>query len=216
MANKKRPTPKKSDIETKNNYYDIKVEAVNELVDALNSDPNVPLTEEQKRDPNTPNPYKRDLLSRIPTWVKMIFVKYWMGGAFCFFIYMGLPILVGNIENVVLLSGLILGVVIDWMYNSALLYFETDREEFHPYMLLPVSCKKMWTIFINVPYGMLVVFVIYFIYRFLNTNIFETELSVEPLLYGLIYLIVDMFFISIKNLIVWVVRKVKNNYSSGE
>lgn len=211
MANKKRPTPKRSDDQAK--YYDLKVEAVNDLVDALKSDPHVPLTEEQKKNQNTPNPYKNDFLRKIPTWVKMFFIKFWIGGAFCFFVYMGLPILIGNLENTFLLSGLILGVITDWMINSALLYFETDRLEYHPYMMLPVSCKKIWTILINIPYGLLEVFTIYFIYRFLQIYAFE-NLTVEPLLFGVLYLLVDMFYISIKNIIVYLVKKMKRNNNS--
>lgn len=209
MANKKRPTPKKSD--TTSQYYDLKVDAVNDLVDALHSDPNIPLTEEEKKNPDTPNPYKRDFISKLPTWVKMFFIKFWIGGAFCFFIYMGLTIYIKNLEDTILLSGIILGVITDWMINSAMLHFETDRLEYHPYMLVPVSCKKMWTVLINIPYGLVEVFSIYGIYRLLNTYIFDTKLSVEPLLYGVLYLLVDMFFISIKNFIVWIVRKIKSS-----
>ena len=209
MAKQNRHLPSKPKEDTQSNYYDLKVDAVNDLVDALNEDPHKPLTEEQIKDPNTPSPYKIDKFSRIPTWIKVAFIKFWIGGALCFFVLFGIGYYIENFDDLFFLSGIILGVVTDLMINSAFLHFESDKKEFHPYMMLPISCKKIWTMFVNIPYGILIIYTIYLIYQLLNSTIANGNLQVEPLLFGLCYLIVDTFYISIKNLIVMLVRKIK-------
>ncbi|HEY8396126.1 MAG TPA: hypothetical protein VIK96_05035 [Bacilli bacterium] len=194
------------------NYYDLKSEAVEELASALKQDPNeVPAVV----DKNIPNPYKIDRLAGIPTWIKALFIKYWVAGVICYFGLWGLGLSLTDALDQVFFLGIFTGAVTDLMVNTGFRYFESDRKEFHKYMMLPVASKKLWTLFVNFVYGILVTFVVFQIYAWINYLIVKAKsmpensifLGVEPLLYGLFFLIVDMFFISIKNLIVFLFRK---------
>lgn len=206
--NKKKITPKKEE-ETSLDYYKLKVDAVNSLVDALNQDPHAQDQKNVTPDDDQPDPYKIDKLSKIPTSIKVLFVKFWVAGAICYFIRMGLGVYITDPLDMLVLTGIVTGLVTDLFVNTAFLYFESDKKEYHKYMLVPVSCKKIWTLFVNIPYGLIEVIAIHYIYVFLNMYVVNGNLVVEPLLYGIIFLLVDMAFISIKNLIVMLIGKRK-------
>ena len=121
------------------------------------------------------------------------------------------------LDNLVFV-GVLTGAVTDLLVNSAFLYFETEKKEFHRYMMLPVSSKKIWTLPVNIIYALVVTFGVFYIYVFINQTLVRLKglpegtisLGVEPLLYGLFFLAVDMSFIAIKNLIVSLVRRAKS------
>jgi hypothetical protein len=201
---------KKEELE---NYYELKAAAVNELADVLKKQPDK--TNQPKPEEPHLNPYHIDRLARIPTWIKALFIKFWMAGAICYFGFWGLGYYVSSTLDLVVLVGLISGVITDLLLNPAFLYFESDQKEYHRYMMLPVSGKKIWTLFINITYGIMVTVSVYVIYTMINMAIVSirglpvgtASLLVEPLLYGLFFLMVDMFFITFKNLIVSIVNK---------
>lgn len=196
------------------NSYELKTKAVDELVDILkNQDEDTNFEEEKSKNKNHPNPYKLDRLARIPTWIKAFFIKFWVAGAICYFFFWGLGYYV-NTMDLIILTGLATGLITDLLVNSAFLYFQSDQKEYNRYMFLPVSCKKVWTLFVNIPLGIIEVLIVFYIYTFINKLFVDikglpegtTSLGVGPLLYGLFFLLVDMFFISMKNLMVKIVK----------
>ncbi|NLD26126.1 MAG: hypothetical protein GX661_02070 [Acholeplasmataceae bacterium] len=199
--------------ESPTNHYELKTEAIDELAAALKEDP----TKETKTEVKIPKPYQNDKLAKIPTWIKVLFVKFWIAGAICYFGYWGLGLSVPSTFDLLVLVGLITGVVNYLLVNPAFLHFETDKKEYHAYLLLPIPSKKYWTIIVHIVYGMLVNFAVFGIYTLINLAFVAIKdlpegtitLGVEPLLYGLFFMMVDMFFVSIKNLIVKAVLKTK-------
>ena len=66
--------------------------------------------------------------------------------------------------------------------------------------------KKYWTFLANIPYAMFVLFCVVEIYEGINgiANMLKGTqgvivLGVEPVMFGIFYMIVDMCFITIKN-----------------
>lgn len=203
---------KKKQQEKTQNYYKLKTEAVDELVSALKEEASEAPVEKPAQDP-----YKIDRLSKIPTWIKALFAKYWVAGALCYFGFWGMGLAIGDVLDNLVFVGVLTGAVTDLLVNSAFLYFETDKKEFRKFMMIPVSSKKIWPLFVNILYGLLVTFAVFYIYVLINYTVVQARglpegsivLGVEPLLYGLFFLIVDMFFITIKNWVVSVIRKSK-------
>jgi len=195
-------------------YYELKTEAVEELVSALKEEPG------EAEIPKKPaqDPYKGDRLARIPTWIKALFAKYWVAGAICYFGLWGAGLSMSDVLDNLVFVGVLTGAVTDLLVNSAFLYFETEKKEFHRYMMLPVSSKRIWTLPVNIIYALVVTFGVFYIYVFINQTLVRLKglpegtisLGVEPLLYGLFFLAVDMSFIAIKNLIVSLVRRAKS------
>ena len=211
MAKKKKI--KETTIE---DFYDLKVEKVDELVAALKGEDTSEYGEvsmniseivgDGKNSSKEFNPYRTDFLSRIPTFLKGLFIKWWFAGVVCFFVNMGISIYVSPVD-LVLLDGIFLGVFVDVFVNPLFRFMETDRREYNTYMMFPFPLKAYWTFFTNVLYYMAVAWLVDFVYLFINEFMFT--FNVEPLSWALIVVAVDMIFIGIKDLVVHLVKKRK-------
>ena len=217
MAKKNKRAPET----TIENYYDLKVDKVDELVAALKDDGAqfdneismdiADCTGEESPDTLTRSgkrkqfdPYRNDFLSKIPVWLKAIFIKFWFAGMVCYFVVSGLQI--GDTLDRVVLTGAVMGLVVDVLVNPLFRYLETDRHEYDAYMLFPFPFKAYWTFFTNIIYYVLVIFGVSLIYTLINE---VTSLAVESLLFGVFTVAVDMIFIGIKDLIVFLVKRAK-------
>ncbi len=213
------------------NFYDLRLDKIDELVAALKDEDNVgenismniaDCTGESKEGMSERarnrefDPYKVDRFSRIPAWIKAIFIKFWFAGMVCYFVMMGLKI--GNDLDRLVLVGAVLGVVVDVLVNPLFRYMESDRREYNAYMMFPFPFRAFWTFFTNLIYYIFVLVCVNFCYLGLNEllNLIKgtTEvihLGVEPLLFGVITVACDMLFIGIKNGVVMLVKKYKKS-----
>lgn len=205
----------KNNDQVKNNntasYYDLKKDAVNDLVDALKNDNGGQITngKENKDQSQEFNPYSVDKLSKVPTWIKALFVKFWFAGAICYFCFWGLGNYIPSQLDLIVLTGIVMGLITDLIINNAFLYFQSDKREYEKYMFITVSGKKIWPIFANIVLGIVEQFGIVGIYSLINSHIDKPGemLGVEPILYGLFFVLIDMTLISIKNLIRKLIKK---------
>ena len=194
---------KKNQPEKAENYYELKTDAVNRLINA-NS-----VTQPSKVTVDPGREYRsKGFLDKIPVWVKALFIKFWFNGAVCFFIFWGLGMLVPDILDMLVVFGVVLGLVTDIFVNNIFRFIANYPGQNDKWMLIPV--KKNWTIFVNVAYSVVALFCVFYLYNFINYTIIEqlggeAMFGVEPIAFGLIYLAVDMFFISIKNMAVSIV-----------
>ncbi|MDE5728627.1 MAG: hypothetical protein K2I20_00430 [Clostridia bacterium] len=219
------------------NYYDLKVDKVDELVAALKDDggasdeeisfdifdctgvddpKNVTRGGKQKKF----DPYKTDFLGKVPACIKALFVKWWFAGMVCFFFMWGIGL--DGLDAMVLL-GAVLGIVVDALVNPLLRYMETDKREYNAYMMFPFPFKAFWTFFTNIIYYVLIMVCVNYCYLGLNelinfisgnTDAFHIAVGVEPLLFGTFCVLADMVFIGIKDLIVWLVKRGKKEKSN--
>ena len=222
---------KKIQETTIENYYDLKIDKVDELVAALKDDggaanedisfdiyectgvddpKNVKRNGKQKQF----DPYKTDFLGRVPAWLKALLVKWWFAGMVCFFFVWGLGI--SDSLDLMVLVGAVLGIVVDALVNPLFRYMETDRREYNAYMMFPFPFKAFWTFFTNISYYILVMIGVSYCYAGLNelinlitghTDAFHIAVGLEPLLFGTFCVLVDMVFIGIKNGVVLLVKK---------
>lgn len=231
MAKKK----KRIQETTIENYYDLKVDKIDELVAALKEEEPetaeeismdiADCTGEESPDAFTKrgkrkkfDPYKTDFLGRVPAWVKALFIKFWFAGAVCYFVMWGLQI--GDSLDRIVLTGAVLGLVVDVLVNPLFRYLETDRREYNDYMMFPFPFRAFWTFFTNILYYIGVILCVSFIYSGINilaNNVAGTAstpyLAVEPLLFGVFAVIVDMIFIGAKDGIVRLARRKKKETS---
>ncbi len=216
---------KKQDKETTiENYYDLKTKEVDELVSALkgedvsqNSEP-VTTNIEEITGENTNakpgsrkaefDPYKTDKFARIPAWVKALFIKFWFAGAVCFFVNMGLAMVISDPLDLLVIDGVVLGIMTDVLVNPIFRLLESSDKEYNNFMMFPFPLKKFWTLFTNIAYYVVVLLGVLGIY-FLMDEFWGLGVYVEPLLFGLFALIIDMAFIGIKDLIVFLVKRAK-------
>lgn len=182
---------------TTENYYDLKIDAVERLASADKK-----TYPKSKEDPG--KQYRSGFLNKIPSWVKALFIKFWFNGAVCFFILWGLGIYVTNMLDMIAVLGVVLGIVTDVLVNNAFRFFEVYEGQNSKWMMFPQ--KKYWTFFANIFYSFVVLFGVIWLYNIINiiaNNIKGTEgvilIGVEPILFGLFYMLIDMCFIGMKN-----------------
>lgn len=196
----KKQKSRRQEEPTLENYYELKSDAVNRLVNA-ESAPEVPDEEIKK--------YKSRGKLRIPTWLKISFVKFWFSGAICYFFLWGLGTYITGLDLMFVLA-VGLGMVTDLMVNNLLHYFEPEKGAYDKWMMVPT--RKFWSIFLNVMYAGVILFCIVWFYNVINTLLVgdvataqTVAVPVEPILFGLLYLGFDMLFITIRNTMIKIV-----------
>ena len=208
MAKKKsnnNHTPeKKSSVD----YYSLKTDAVDRLVNADKK-----TYDKTKGDPG--KEYRsKGFLDKIPSWIKSLFIKFWFNGAVCFFIFWGLGLYVTNMLDMIVVLAIVMGMVTDIFVNNAFRFLAVYEGQNDKWMMFPK--KKYWTFFANIFYAFLILVGVIWFYNILNVilnNINGTTeelyVAVEPLLFGLSYMAIDMVFITMKNTMIKIVSDAK-------
>lgn len=206
MSDKKKNPKKQEDVHKES--YKLNTDAVDRLVNAdkkTYSDP--------KADPG--KKYRsKGFIDKIPSPIKALFIKFWFSGAVCFFIYWGLGMLVPDILDMLVVLGVVMGMVNDLLVNNAFHFFAVTPGSNNKWMMFPQ--RKFWTIFLNIIYSTIVVFLVSWSYNIINIllNIAsgtdgKIYVGVEPILFGILYVAIDMLFVGMKNLAITIINDAK-------
>lgn len=192
-------------------YYKLNTRAVEDLASADDSNSPQVTREELER-------YGGRKKSGIPNWIKVCFVKFWFAGAVEFFMITGLVAGFPGIalpENQILIVGIVMGMVTDLLTNNILRFMAMPDGANDPWMMF--AKRRYMTFFFNIIYAMLLMFIVIVLYALtnlvLNALSGGTEpinLMVEPLLFGLFYMLSDLALVGVKNLVVQLVSSRKN------
>ena len=196
MSKKRKNGPEKPEVEKQSEYYRLKTRAVDDLVTA-NEDNSPPVSEEELR------AYRSGHKMKVADWVKMLFIKAWFAGAVCFFFIWGLGGLLGNELDILFVTGMALGLVTDWLTNPVLRFFEKTPGENARWMM--VNRKGVSGLFLNILYAYAVLFLVFLLYNGINVAASHlmgiansTVLGVEPILFGVFCLGVDLLMLQVK------------------
>ena len=116
--------------------------------------------------------------------------------------------------DMLVVMGIVLGMVNDLLVNNVFHFFAITPGSNNKWMMFPK--RKFWTFFANIIYSTIVLFIVVWIYSIINiaynaimgtTN--QIGLGVEPVLFGLMYMAVDMLFVGMKNLIIRIISDAK-------
>lgn len=176
------------------NYYDLKTDAVERLVNAKNAPP---VSDKELEE------YTGKRKRRLPQWLKVVLIKLWFAGAVCYFIMWGLGMMITGLDLIAVLA-VALGVVTDLMTNNVLRHFAPFEGANDKWLMFPK--KKFWTFFANIAYAIVLLFFVIQSYTIINTVLVgspETAdtiaVGVEPVLFGLLIMGFDVLFVTIKN-----------------
>lgn len=192
------------------NYYQMHSDAIDRLINAEDGEVPEVGAEELKQ-------YESGVLSKIPSWLKALFIKFWFNGAVCFFFMWGLGIYITNYWNLLFVVGLALGVITDLLVNNVFRFTADQEHDNDKWMLFPQ--KKFWTFFANIAYAYAILACVVLLYSGINAlfgSEDEISLGVEPFLFGLFYLMFDMAVISVKNLIANAIAKSRKKASASK
>lgn len=175
------------------NYYDLKTDAVERLVNSKNA-PEVSDKEIEK--------YTNKKKFHMPSLLKVVLLKFWFAGAVCYFVMWGLGMMISGLDLMVVLA-IALGIVNDLMVNHVIRHFEAFPGAGDKYMMF--TSKKFWTFFLNIIYCSVILFFIVQTYNIVNTLLVgdastaeSVPIGVEPILFGLLFVGFDTLFIKIK------------------
>ena len=216
MSDKKRKQTSKAREEWKAaDYYDLKTDAVNDLLNADESNsPKVSRAELRKYTAKRGGLHLED-------WVKLLFIKWWFPAAVCFFILWGLGAMVPNVLDQLVITGLALGFVTDLLTNNVLRFLAKTEGANDRWMMHPR--KGFWSLPLNILHAGVVLFLVYTAYNALNRALIALRglpgdavpLGVEPILFGLLCLGFDMMLIGIKHGFQKITADAKQKASAG-
>lgn len=210
-------------------FYDLKSKEMDELVSALKGDtpadapvPTKNIAEitgtadaGDKKKKREFDPYKHDKLSRIPFWIKALFIKFWFFGLTCYLVLMGLgsffmtdsnDFVAGGMIDLMFLCGVVMGLFVECLVNPIFRMLESDRKEYNYFMMFPFPFKHYWTIITNILYYVIVTVGVGYCYYALDL-IGVAFGGIEPLGFGVVCLVVDMALIGIKDLCVFLIKR---------
>lgn len=191
------------DIKDKN--YNLKSDAVETLANAEKD--NTPEFSQEEL-----NRYRKKTGFHIPEWAKILLIKAWFAGAVCFFILWGLGLYIGDMLDMLVILGAVLGMVIDVLENSILRFMEPIPGANDKWMFFPK--KGLGSFFGNIVYACIIVYCVYSLYSGINavlSAILKTTdiiyLGVEPFLFGTFCMGFDMLFVWLKSQFLRLIRK---------
>lgn len=180
----------------------------------ISINPEIDSSKESLVDKKTLRKYRIHWYQKIPYPVRALFIKYWFFGLNYFLFDMGLASIPFFRENtnetfyyttliLIFVAGFALGVFNDIFVYNILEVIEDDPKQSKPYIFF--KSKKLYSLFINIIYGILVGFLTHWLCAGLTTAIDPTNGSFwfrEAFSCALIGFIVDGAFIGLKNLLV--------------
>lgn len=200
MSKKKKNEPQKPETDKRSSYYDLKTKAVDDLVNADESNSPVVSREELRK-------YQSGIKLRVADWVKLLFIKAWFAGAVCFFFFWGLSTYMADQLDLLFVTGFALGVVTDLLTNPMLRFFEKNPGDNSRWMMFPR--KSFSTLIWNILYGYVILFLVYTLYTGINATIARitgatdtVAIGVEPVLFGLFCLGFDLLLIKAKHTLI--------------
>ena len=174
------------------------------------------------------NPYEVDKLSKIPSWLIIFVMKYWAAAAAVFFtIIGGLDIgidfskdnyndVVASInmsEQIILIIGFAISILLNYAVKQVVILLNNRRNNTYKYNL--INQTGLIGFFLNLIYGIVVSFILFFAISFLGYkgwifNLFgNSDYGLEPFSYGLCFIIIDIICVLIKNLISNIVERIQ-------
>lgn len=189
-------------------YYKLNTQAVEDLASADESNSPEVSPEELER-------YGATKKGVLPDWLKVCFAKFWFAGAVEFFMVTGLALMfpaIALLENQIVIVGIVMGMVTDLLANNILRFMASPDGANDPWMMFPKPC--LLSFFLNIIYAMVLVLLVNLLYIAVNFGLNAVfgagSLSMEPISFGLFYLLCDLAFVGLKALVIKLVSSRKN------
>lgn len=166
------------------------------------------------------NPYETDKFAKIPSWIKILLLKYWAAAAAFFFFGNANPLV--NPDNVnspiqyYIWISFGLALILEYIVKNLVRLMRNSRND--TYKLYMINRKGILSLFLHIVYGFIIMFpmygTLYFLaYHHLIINLFALpEVPIiEPITAGFVFIFYDAIAVLIKNLIIKGIKKYKFN-----
>ncbi len=183
---------------------------------------------EVKENPENLNPYKLDKLSRIPSWLIILLLKFWAAAAAVFFSVIGgldvgidfsgtatdpVSSIIASIRIIVLIA-LFISIFINYLVRPFVRLMYNKRNNTYRYNM--INFKGFLSFVVCLLYHLVLSIILFFITIFLSMHHLVLDLfgttggvGIEPFTYAFCYMLVDFIFLFAKNVIVDSVKRYK-------
>lgn len=165
------------------------------------------------------NPYKSDKFSKIPSWIKILLLKFWVAGATFFFFGIANPLVDPGSDMAPELYfvsiSLGMGLLNEYITKNIVRHMKNSRDNTYYYNM--INLKGIKSLILNILYGFITVIPIVYISGYMASkglmlNLFGGgSTGIEPIENGIMYLIVDFVYLFTKNAIINAYKKHKFN-----
>ena len=174
-----REKPGREPDKTAAEYYELKSDAVNELINAN-------VTNTKPVDPKELKKYRRKSILNLPEGLKYFLLKWWFAGVVCWFFMIGLSPYGINTLDMIVIMGVVTGLLWDLPVN-AFIRLKAETKEYGRYMMFPKTGVVAGAL--NVVYGIVLIFLTAMTYNAVNaalgTGSGEGAIGVGPILFGI-------------------------------
>ena len=184
----------------------------------------------KEKDVNQINPYELDKLSKIPSWLIVILLKYWAAAAAVYFGLIG-GISIGldfsdwgeptdivekfaQDEIIILILAFALCIVMNYIVKPIVRLMYNRRNNTYKYNM--INGKGFVFLFVTFFYTFILSLILYFITNILSyyglvLDLFGTtgSIGIDPFTYALCFLVVDSIFVLCKNCINMIINRIK-------
>lgn len=150
--------------------------------------------------------YCSDPRLRMKDTVRAVLIKMWFAGSVCFFILWGLSAYITAVPDLMLIFGVALGLVTDFLTNGILRYCARIPGDNDRWMMF--SQKRRIGLLYNIFYALALLYFVSVFYMLLNRalsaingNAEGVIVGVGPILFGVVYTAFDLLFIQMKHLL---------------
>lgn len=150
------------------------------------------------------DPYSIDKLSKIPNWIKIVFVKFWVVGAAFLFVMMGLSPEIFDILDKLVLLILITTLGVEYISNTLIIFIDKPERRALHHLSHEFKRKSFYSLFITLFYSAIMILLTHFTLDFLvrlgmpTIGDFISQSTADPITFAIIFLIYDTIYILIK------------------
>ncbi len=172
----------------------------------------------KKEELKQPNPYQSDKLAKIPSWIKILLLKYWAAAAAFFFFGNANPLV--DVESdaapaqYYIWISFGLALILEYIVKNLVRLMRNSRDNTFKYYI--INRKGVLSFFLHVIYAFLIMFPMYGTLYFMSVhhliiNLFALKEVpvIEPISAGFVFLFYDGIAVMCKNMIVRTIKKHK-------
>lgn len=214
MARKAKNAEAREEPRAAADYYKLKTQAVDDLVNADESN-SPPVSKAELRK------YVSGPKIKLSHWLKITLIKAWFAGMVCFFFLWGLGTYVSDQLDMLFIVGIALGFVTDLLVNPIFRYYAKTPGSNDRWMMFPK--KGFISLPLNVLYAFLLLFLVVTTYSMINAAVLSVTkaqdtipLGVEPILFGAFTTGWDMLLLGMKRMAGRIVQDAKNSAGGAD
>ena len=184
------------------------------------------MKKEEFKKKDVQNPYESDKLAKIPSWIKILLLKYWAAAAAYYFFGIANPLVSPDSsiapDMYYVWISLGLALLLEFIVKTLVRFMRNSRDDTYRYNM--INRKGVVSLLLHLVYAFIANGFVMLVLLFLAgkgwildlLKLDENSAAIEPFTAGLVFIVVDAIFVFGKFLIVRGWKKYKNYKNEKE